>query len=247
MFKRLLVVLVLLAGLAALPLAAGASVLEGAWDFLLGGQRPEAMSAEEVRAELVRLSGELAALGLGPARDDRIDGMVENYESIPEEYRGGLDLTHQLLYAVGMGDYDSDTGAWKPSSQTVYAFDMEVTSIDTMYTDFLQGVAAITRGEFAITGVQEDTSKADWDTNTGTQVLRFQYNGHPYEYAAAFQGDWLDMGVIAFLNGVLEAEGNPKRLYCFGDQIQVMFYDTPEWAARFEVRRATALSDAPFQ
>jgi hypothetical protein len=202
---------------------------------------------EDARDELNRLSEELAALGIGPVKDEQIDSLVKGYEALPEEHRSGIDLTHELLYEIGMGDYDYDSGDWKPSSHRVYAFDTEVFDINRMYTNFLKGVSAINRGEFAITGVQEDVSQANWETNTGTQTIRFKYNGHYYEYAAAFQGDWLDMGAVAFMNGVFEEERNLKRLYCFGDQVQIMFYDTPEWAASFTKAAGEELSDAPFQ
>ena len=237
--------LMLAVALVMLSTGAQASVLEDVRNFLFGEPQPKAMSSEEARAELERQAKVLAALGITPLRDGQIDEMIRSYESIPEEYRGGLDLTHQLLYAFGMGDYDYDAGVWTPTSDRVYAFDMEVFFINSMYTDFLKGVEAINRGEFEITGVSEDTSKADWDTNTGTQTIRFEYDGHPYEYAAKFDGDWLDMGVVAFMNGVFEAEGNPKRLYCFGDQVQVIFYDTPEWVARFTEATGQAL-DKPY-
>jgi hypothetical protein len=55
------------------------------------------------------------------------------------------------------------------------------------------------------------------------------------------------MGAVAFMNGVFEEERNLKRLYCFGDQVQIMFYDTPEWAASFTKAAGEELSDAPFQ
>ncbi len=119
--------------------------------------------------------------------------------------------------------------------------------MNRMYTRFLLGVSSISGGEFTISGVQEDVVQTNWDEDTGIQTIRFQYNGRPYEYAAKFMGDWLDMGVVAFMNGVFKAEGNPKRLYCFGDQVQIMFYNTKEWAERFTEATGEALSDAPFQ
>lgn len=246
MFRRLLAVLVLLTGLAALPVAAGASVLEGAWDFLFGGAGLEAQTPEEIRAGLIERAEVLKDLGIGPVEDDQLDAVVRHIESIPKEYRDGIDPTLQLLYAVGMGDYDYDTGEWEPSSDRVYAFDTEVYDLNRMYTNFLTGVSAINRDEFSITDVQEDVSQVDWDAGTGTQTIRFTYDGHPYEYAATVNYDWLDMGVVAFMNGVFEAEGNPKRLYCIEYEPVIMFYDTPEWAARFEKATGVALSEAPF-
>jgi hypothetical protein len=230
-----------------IPAGAQASMMDGIRDFLFGKDLPQVRTVEDARAELADLSKTLATLGIGPVKDAQIDSLIENYESIPAEYRDGIDLTLQLLYAIGCGDHIFDSGKWKPTSHKVYAFDTEVFDMNRMYTNFLMGVEAINRGEFSITDVQEDVSQADWDTDTGTQTIRFSYNTHPYAYAAKFYGDWLDMGVVAFMNGVFEAEGTPKRLYCCGDQIQILFYDTPEWAARFEEVTGEALSNAPFQ
>ena len=238
--------LVLLAGLAALPVAAGASALEGAWDFLFGGAGLEAQTSEEIRAGLVEQSEVLKDLGIGPVEDGQLDAVVRHIESLPKEYRDSIDPMRQLLCTIGMSDYDFDTGVWEPSSHSVYAFDMEVYDLNRMYTNFLTGVSAINRGEFSITDVQEDVSQVDWDAGTGTQTIRFAYDGHPYEYAATVNYDWLDMGVVAFMNGVFEAEGNPKRLYCIENEPVIVFYDTPEWAARFEKATGEALSEAPF-
>jgi hypothetical protein len=125
---------------------------------------------EDARDELNRLSEELAALGIGPVKDEQIDSLVKGYEALPEEHRSGIDLTHELLYEIGMGDYDYDSGDWKPSSHRVYAFDTEVFDINRMYTNFLKGVSA------RPTPARRPSGSSTMDTTTSTP-RRFKATG----------------------------------------------------------------------
>ncbi len=78
---------------------------------------------------------------------------------------------------------------------------------------FMNGVIAISGGEFAITDIEEDTSQVDYDKERGKQILSFKYNGKPYTFEAEFYGDWLDCDVVGFMNDVFAAEGIPNAFW----------------------------------
>ena len=73
--------------------------------------------------------------------------------------------------------------------------------------------------------------------------MRFCYNATPYTLKARMDGDWFDAGIFARFNAVLEKEENPKRLYVLFDGYQgsILFYNTPQWAEKFEQRTGLTL------
>ncbi len=96
--------------LAAFSLHAEASILDNVRDYIFGTPEPKVFGVEEARDEMDRLAKEFASLGLGPVKDAQIDDLVDNYEAIPEANRGGIDLTLQLLYEIGAGKENYQTG-----------------------------------------------------------------------------------------------------------------------------------------
>lgn len=201
----------------------------------------ETIGGAELHQTGAELAVELASFGID-VPDEIVQAMDDNYSSYPDEYADYLGYDPAFEYRLmlsycGMGRYD-DSWNWEPSSNQVYSFDCEVFVLETMYTEFMKGVEAISGGEFEITDVVENTDQVDYDKGTGVQVLSFKYNGTPYTYEADFFGDWLDCGVIAFMNGVFEAEGNPKRLLATDDGGQgcILLYNTEEWGRELEAQ-----------
>lgn len=141
----------------------------------------------------------------------------------------------ELLMYMGWGEYDDDFN-WTPVSDQVYAFDCEMWNLDTMYTEVLNGIIAISGGEYAITDIVEDTDQVDYENNEGVQILSFKYNGVPYTFEAEVNYDWMDISFLDFMNQVLEEQGNPKRILVAGDGGQgcILLYNTPEWCAQLE-------------
>lgn len=193
------------------------------------------------RMTYTQMAQELAVLGLNLPADlvEELDGRETDseYQEIMDSYwESDPGFGYRMLLGYwGYGDYDDN---WNriPTSDQVYAFDCEVFDMSTMYTEFMNGVIAISGGEFAITDIEEDTSQVDYDKDEGKQILTFKYNGKPYTFEAEFYGDWLDCSVIGFMNDVFEAEGNPKRLLATDDGGQgcILFYNTPEWGKELE-------------
>lgn len=224
----------MLLGLA--PAGAGALSWQDVWALFDRKEKP-VLSGDALRDDIRARAEVLRQLGIVGLDDQEAEQMAQAMEGIPEEYRDGIDLTREILIQIGIGKEDPHSGEWRPTSHRVYAFDTEVFDLEHMYTNFLKGVAAVNRGEFAITGVEEDTSKVDWQAGNGEQTIRFLYDGHPHSFTAEVIYDWMDLRVVDFMNEVFEKEGNPKRLYrCAGpgDQIIVLFYEAGEWADRFE-------------
>ena len=206
----------------------------------------EAQNGAALHKTGAELAAELEAFGID-IPDALVQEMDDSYDAYPEMYSDYLEFDpafeyRTLLSYYGMGSYDGRWN-WIPSSNQVYSFDCEVFNLDTMYTEFMTGVVAIGGVEFEITDVTENTDNVDYDKGIGTQVLSFRYNGTPYTYEAEFYGDWLDCGVIAFMNGVFEAEGNPKRLLATDDGGQgcILLYNTEEWGRELEARTGLEL------
>lgn len=149
-----------------------------------------------------------------------------------------------LLIDWGSGDYNFDTGEWTATSNQVYAFDAEIFDIERMYTLFLQGVQAIvpdvriTEVKEDLSGVTDDMEEADnpyEPPSDGVRCVSFLCNGHPYDAELKSYGDWFNMGMLEFMNQVLEKEGCEKQLHLVAgmmDQMVVLIYDTEEKAAR---------------
>lgn len=149
-----------------------------------------------------------------------------------------------LLGDLGVGEWDADWN-WTPTSHQVYWMDLEVFSLDTMYTDTLAGIQAITAGDAEFTDIVEDTGGVDYDKDSGTQTITFLCNGEPCRYDADFQGDWLDTGFLTYMGKVLDRLEGDRCLYLCADGGQgcILLWQTPSWAA--EVRRATGLELTP--
>lgn len=149
-----------------------------------------------------------------------------------------------LLIDWGSGDYNFDTGEWTATSHQVYAFDAEIFDIERMYTLFLQGVQAIvpdvriTEVKEDLSGVTDDMEEADnpyEPPSDGVRSVSFLCNGHPYDAELKSYGDWFNLGMLEFMNQVLEKEGCEKQLHLVAgmmDQMVVLIYDTEEKAAR---------------
>ena len=191
---------------------------------------------EEITAREVEAFRSLAD---GQQLDDEMQRMIESAIQQTKISIQNANV-YDLLMLLGMGSLDYKTGEWTPSSNQVYAFDAEVMFIDSMYTQFLQGVQSIV-GDIQITGIQEDISGITDELmvddgvysipTDGKRSVSFLCNGHPYSIELESYGDWINMEIFDFMNQVLEKEGCQKRLHILTDeydQMIIMIYGTGE-------------------
>ena len=148
-----------------------------------------------------------------------------------------------LLFNIGMGDYDYTSYTWTPTSSDVYAFDAEVFDIGNMYALFLQGVASIVSGfdyqdvtetleEYKVHPALKELLAAGSRPYEGIKTVSFTLNGHAYQKELDYYGDWFNEEAIAWINEVLEQEGFDGRLYEYfdGGQGVILIYGSQEKA-----------------
>ncbi len=178
-----------------------------------------------------------------------LSGMMDNPE-IPDEikqyyqrqYESDNQTMFDILLNLGMGEFNEATGEWMPKSNQVYAFDAEVFDVEHMYTLFLQGVQSIVP-DVVISDIQEDLSQmtdemipsetVEWMQTDGKRTVSFICNDHPYSIELESWGDWINVGMLDYMNDVLEKEGCPNRLHVIShemDQLVMLIYSTQERA-----------------
>lgn len=138
-----------------------------------------------------------------------------------------------LLTNIGLGQYMEEGS--RTYSAEAYWFDFEGMDIANDYIAMLEGIQAMAGSDFQITDMKEDWSQVDWEEGTGVITVTFLYNGSPCLYEAEVNYDWLDGGMIDYVNQVLVREGNEKRVYATGDggQGAILFYRDSQWAETF--------------
>lgn len=155
------------------------------------------------------------------------------------------ELVYSDLFRKAMGDYNWDTGEWKPLTDKMYAFDAEVFDVENMYTLCLQGIQAIVR-DIEVTDVTEDLSGMTEEMTSvnypyepmtdGVRSVSFKCNGHEYSVTMTSYGDWINAEFFDFMNQVLEKENCPKRLWLLGDgldQMAAVIYDSSDNARKY--------------
>lgn len=181
------------------------------------------------------IATKLKGLGMDGFTDKMLQELQSRWDQIPDEIRESLDKTAYLLDAVGAGNYDYETWTYTPSSEDIYAFDVEVFNETSMYRDFLRGVAAIGKGELDFTEVEENLEDVDWEAGTGARSITFKWQGNLYTLEAEAMGDWFDFHVADRLNQIIMEQQDGKRLYFGSDGYQTVyvFYRDAKWAADF--------------
>lgn len=183
------------------------------------------------------ISAEMEGFGLTPLTDTELvtteNGLF---------YLSNDKLTH-LLYCMGCGIRDYDTGAFTPAENGVFFCYYWAEFPDTMYTDLLRGIAAMSRGEIAIDNITEDHSDADWDAWEGTITVDFTLNGEERHLDAVFYGEWYDEQTFNALNAMVQdATGKQLHFADFEDTGCFIFLGDDVWATSFAKRTGLELS-----
>lgn len=195
------------------------------------------MTDEEIALNVDSTIESLNSLGITEANEVR-EPVLEWFYKYPKDALAYMDIsewTGNILSLIGMGKYDYDYNKWISRSKQVYSFDAEVFDVGNMYGEFLEGIIPLMDDNTVITDIEEDTSGVDYESGTGTQIIRFKCNGNSYEFAAEVYYDWFQFEFIDYMNEVLEKEGTDKRLLVTydGGQVFIIFYNTLEWAEEF--------------
>ena len=197
--------------------------------------------------DVPEIAAMLKGFGIEGITDKQIGEMIN---AVKEDQSYGYVCTRamialRLLAAVGMGTYDDDF-VWHPSSDTVFALDMELFGGEALYGDFLKGLNAICREEFVFSDLAEDYGRSDLEKGTGIIGLSFLVNGEPHRIDAEMMLDWFDTRVFNAAAEIAVHAESGRRLYAVYDGMQglIIFYNTPEWAQQFEAETGCPLYES---
>lgn len=190
------------------------------------GQLHNGMSLSEI-------SGELEKLGLLPLTETELVGAENGLFYLSDDK-----LTH-LLYCMGAGERDYDTGKFFPAETGVFFSYYWSENPDSMYTDFLQGISAMSRGELIINDIQEEHTKTDRDTIR----IEFTLNGSAKKLEAVFYEEWYDEQSFNALNKMIwEATGKQLYFSDFEKTACFVFLGDEAWAETFRERTGLIIS-----
>lgn len=152
-----------------------------------------------------------------------------------EEYGASEYTVMELLFYAGMGEYDYETFEWTPAQSGVYAFDIEVFDVGFMYTNFLRGVEAMSRGKLEFSEIVEEDSDVDFESGTGRKKVTVTHDGRTQIFRPELLYDWFDLRFANDLSRWLgaDADGSRLRFLFDGYQVVYVFYCDDAWAASF--------------
>lgn len=164
--------------------------------------------------------------------------MITSLKWMPQDMLNDMEenqIIAMLLADLGSIKYYEDSSEIIYRSDKVYAFDVEFYDIDEMYTTFFKGIESIFQGDIKINDIKEQMIEFDEISGKGKKKVDFKLNGHNYEYIAHVDNDWFDSNILTFLSKALEKEKPDKELLVTSDGMQecILFYNTKEWAEKF--------------
>ena len=197
------------------------------------------LTGEELAARFERL-------GIEGFDEELVAEMDAYWSEFTEEDLYYMDKVADVLWEIGMGEFDEETGDFSPSSHDVYAADVEYFYTDYMYTEFLMGVAALGEGELDFTDITENLDDVDWDAGRGTRTVSFTWNDETYTLEADVWDDWFDISVANELNKIITKNNDSNKQLYFGyDGYQwlFVFYCDEAWAEDFQKTTGMWLMD----
>lgn len=186
---------------------------------------------------LSEISTELESFGLTPLNDTDLVTTENGLFYLSDDK-----LTH-LLFCMGEGVRDYDTGDFLPAESGVFFTYYWAEFPDTMYTDLLRGIDAMSREQLVIDNISEDHSRAEWANYSGSVVTDFTLNGEQKQINAVFYQQWYDEQILNDLNAmVMEATGKQLWFSDFEDTGCFIFLGDRTWANHFADRTGLILS-----
>ena len=183
---------------------------------------------------LAEISTELETFGLTPLSDAELVSTENGLFYLSDDK-----LIH-LLFCMGEGIRDYDTGNFDPSRTGVFFTYYWAQYPDAMYTDLLRGISAMSRGSLVIDGISEDHTAAHTDSSI---MVDFNLNGKPERIEAVYYEDWYDEQILNTLcDMIFDATG--KKLYYadFMDTGCFIFLGDDQWASAFAQRTGLEIS-----
>lgn len=192
--------------------------------------------------EIVAMLEDLGITGISP---EMLAGLEDDFATYPDYYYSNELKIIDVLFYMSYDYYNADTGTWTTASDDVFYFDLECIFIDTMYSDFLQGVSALDP-ELDFENISEDISGADYEHNQGKQSANFSWNGTSYRITGQVNYDWFDLDAADDLRSIIKNADTGKQLYFASDTGTgiIIFYRDAAWAEKFESTTGIKLYDS---
>jgi len=186
---------------------------------------------------LSEISEELESFGLTPLSDTELVTTENGLFYLSDDK-----LTH-LLFCMGEGIRDYDTGVFTPAETGVLFTYYWAEFPDTMYADLLNGIAAMSRGKLVIEDISEDHSNTDWADYEGNIAVSYTLNGKPQKFDAVFYQEWYDEQTFNIISATIQEETGNQLYFADYDDIGCFFFlgdDT--WAEAFAKRTGLEIS-----
>ena len=176
-------------------------------------------------------------------RTDISQSIDETLAAIPDEIRDQFGYSRDyfsdiptILAWVGYGDFDYETGNTTHYSDDLYAFDTEMYDVEGGYLELLYAVERLSGGAVEIENYEIEIGEDLFLRGEGEFPISFELNGQACEYTAKLQTDWMDCGIINYINRILKEQGFAESIWSMydGGQGLVIFYNDSDWARSFE-------------
>ena len=194
---------------------------------MLRGQITGNVSYEEIAEELRPLGIEISPEAIAElneyAQENQLDFLSDSRTKILNllcwEGQGRYEkkVFHETFFAQAF-DWK-----WTPSTSGVYWFDLEVVYVDSIYSDFLRGVDAMSNS-LTFSNIQEDYSQVDMESGLGIVTFSFDYSGKTYTLNAQYQYDWFDTDMLYHLGRILSADEDSRELWMVSDGQGILLY-----------------------
>ena len=200
-----------------------------------------AMAERDYFAELRRLGIEIS-----DGAEEYVRSEMESYKNYGFSDKAQMDNYMMVLFLLGMGKYNYEDNSIMPITDSVYAFDMEMTWVNEGYELVLDAVKRLSGGNVDIRNINIVIDDATAEAGWGTIPITFEMNGELCSYTARLDTDWMDPGFLDFINEKVKGIGDDRQLWFATDNGQglVMFYRDKAWVNQFSAATGIVFFDS---